>query len=82
MELGKELLSQGNSKCKGPEAEKSLALFEKNSQLGQSPERRGWRGRQTLRLAGLVEVILTPGAVESHFWAPPSEEGHHLNPVR
>ena len=39
MELGKELLSQGNSKCKGPEAEKSLALFEKNSQLGQSPER-------------------------------------------
>lgn len=54
-----------------PEAEKSLALSEKTSQLGQSPEREERpQGQQRLRLAGLVEVILTPGAAESHFWAP------------
>lgn len=71
MELGKGLLSQGNGKCKGPEAEKSLALFEKNSQLGQSPEREERLERQAEAPPGwLVEVILTPGAVESHFWAP------------
>ena len=36
------------------------------------PESREERpeGQQRLRLAGLVEVILTPGAAESHFWAP------------
>ena len=71
MGLGKELLSQGNSKGKGPGAEKSLALSGKTSQLGQSPEREERpEGQQRLRLAGLVEVILTPGAAESHFWAP------------
>ena len=42
--VGEELLSRGNSKCKGPEAERSLAFSENDSQFGWSPEREE-RGR-------------------------------------